>query len=162
MTEEDIKILKGISLVDVMRENGHEPYHLPKKGKATYYCPFPDHNDRMPSFKVDQTISSGADSLGWICYGCGRKGYGAIALQAALLGYDHTALTTEQMRKVMQQLVDDHGIEISGVAPTTPEQRTQAVSRRSASSTWLPGRNSTCWRWASRWSWQDARPRRTT
>ena len=127
MTEEDIKILKNISLVDVMRENGYEPYHLPKKGKATYYCPFPDHNDRTPSFKVEQTISGGADSLGWICYGCGRKGYGAIALQAALLGYDHTALTTEQMREVLQRLVDDHGIELSGVAPTVPEQHTQAI-----------------------------------
>ena len=127
MTEEDIKILKGISLVDVMRENGHEPYHLSKKGKATYYCPFPGHNDRTPSFKVEQTISGGADSLGWICYGCGRKGYGAIALQAALLGYDHTALTTEQMREVMQRLVDDHGIELSGMTPTPPEQRTQAI-----------------------------------
>lgn len=128
MTEEDIKILKGISLVDVMRENGHEPYHLPKGGgKATYYCPFPEHNDRTPSFKVEQTISGGADSLGWICYGCGRRGYGAIALQAALLGYDHTALTKKQMGEVLQRLVDDHGIEISGVAPTTPEQHTQAV-----------------------------------
>ena len=127
MTEEDIKILKNISLVDVMRENGYEPYHLPKKGKATYYCPFPEHNDRTPSFKVEQTISGGADSLGWICYGCGRKGYGAISLQAALLGYDHTALTKERMREVLQRLVDDHGIELSGVAPTTPEQRTQAI-----------------------------------
>lgn len=129
MTEEDIKILKNISLVDVMRENGHEPYHLPKGGgKATYYCPFPDHNDRTPSFKVDQSVEGGADSPGWICYGkCGRRGYGAISLQAALLGYDHTALTTEQMREVMQRLVDDHGIELSGVTPTTPEQRTQAI-----------------------------------
>ena len=129
MTEEDIKILKNISLVDVMRENGHEPYHLPKGGgKATYYCPFPDHNDRTPSFKVDQSVEGGADSPGWICYGkCGRRGYGAISLQAALLGYDHTALTTEQMREVLQQLVDDHGIELSGMTPTTPEQRTQAI-----------------------------------
>lgn len=129
MTEEDIKILKNISLVDVMRENGHEPYHLPKGGgKATYYCPFPDHNDRTPSFKVDQSVEGGADSPGWICYGkCGRRGYGAISLQAALLGYDHTALTTEQMREVMQRLVDDHGIELSGMTPTTPEQRTLAI-----------------------------------
>lgn len=127
MTEEDVKILKNISLVDVMRENGHEPYHLPKGGgKATYYCPFPDHNDRTPSFKVEQTIG-GADSLGWICYGCGRKGYGAISLQAALMGYDHTALTNKQMGEVLQRLVDDHGIKLSGVAPTAPEQHTQAV-----------------------------------
>lgn len=127
MTKEDVKILKNISLVDVMRENGHEPYHLPKSGgKATYYCPFPDHNDRTPSFKVEQTIS-GADSLGWICYGCGRKGYGAISLQAALMGYDHTALTNKQMGDVLQRLVDDHGIELSGVAPTAPEQHTQAI-----------------------------------
>lgn len=128
MTKEDVKILKNISLVDVMRENGHEPYHLPKGGgKATYYCPFPDHNDRTPSFKVEQTISGGADSPGWICYGCGRKGYGAISLQAALMGYDHTALTNKQMGEVLQRLVDDHGIELSGVAPTAPEQHTQAV-----------------------------------
>lgn len=128
MTKEDIKILKNISLVDVMRENGYEPYHLPKKGKATYYCPFPDHNDRTPSFKVDQSVDGGADSSGWICYGkCGRRGYGAISLQAALLGYDHTALTNKQMGEVLQRLVDDHGIELSGVAPTTPEQHTQAV-----------------------------------
>ena len=128
MTEEDIKILKNISLVDVLRENGHEPYHLPKGGgKATYYCPFPDHNDRTPSFKVEQTISCGADSLGWICYGCGHKGYGAISLQAALMGYDHTALTNKQMGEVLQRLVDDHGIELSGVAPTAPEQYTEAV-----------------------------------
>lgn len=128
MTKEDIKILKNISLVDVMRENGYEPYHLPKKGKATYYCPFPDHNDRTPSFKVDQSVDGGADSSGWICYGkCGRRGYGAISLQAALMGYDHTALTNKQMGEVLQRLVDDHGIEISGVAPTAPEQHTQAV-----------------------------------
>ena len=128
MTEEDVKILKNIPLVDVMRENGYEPYHLPKNGKATYYCPFPDHNDRTPSFKVEQTISGSADSPGWICYGkCGRRGYGAISLQAALLGYDHTALTNKQMGEVLQRLVDDHGIELSGVAPTAPEQHTQAV-----------------------------------
>ncbi|MBP3212705.1 MAG: hypothetical protein J6M41_09115 [Prevotella sp.] len=128
MTEEDIQILKGISLVDVLRENGHEPYHLPKKGKATYYCPFPDHSERTPSFKVDQTIEGGADSLGWMCYGkCGRRGYGAISLQAALLGYDHTALTKKQLGEVLQRLVDDHGIEISGVTPTAPEQHTKAI-----------------------------------
>ena len=128
MNEEDIKILKNIPLVDVMRENGHEPYHLPKKGKATYYCPFPDHNDRTPSFKVDQSVEGGADSPGWICYGkCGRRGYGAISLQAALLGYDPSALTKEQMREVTQRLVDDHGVEISGAAPTAPEQRTVAL-----------------------------------
>lgn len=128
MNEKDRDILNQISLVDVMRQNGYEPYHLPKKGKATYYCPFPDHNDRTPSFKVDQVISGGADSLGWICYGkCGRRGYGAISLQAALMGYDHTALSKKQMGEVLQRLVDDHGIEISGVAPTAPEQHTKAV-----------------------------------
>jgi len=128
VNEKDRDILNQISLVDVMRQNGYEPYHLPKKGKATYYCPFPDHNDRTPSFKVDQAISGGADSLGWICYGkCGRRGYGAISLQAALMGYDHTALSKKQMGEVLQRLVDDHGIEISGVAPTAPEQHTKAV-----------------------------------
>lgn len=113
-----------------MRANGYEPEHLPRKADARviYRCPFPNHPDHNPSFSVDQQEKSGTDAPGWICGGCGKKGYGAVALQAALMGYDHTALTTEQKREVVQRLVDDHGVKLEGVAPTTAEQRTTPVS----------------------------------
>lgn len=110
-----------------MRANGYEPDRLPGKGggRVKYLCPM--HSDHDPSLLIDQTIRDGADKLGWECFGCGRKGFGAISLQAALMGYDHTALTAEQLRAVCQRLVDDHHVEIAGVVPTTPEQRTEAI-----------------------------------
>ena len=111
-----------------MWQNGYEPAHLSKKAgaKVLYHCPF-HHPDTDPSFSVEQQASDGHDAPGWICGGCQKAGYGAIALQAALMGYDHTALTNEQMREVCQRLVDDHGVEIEGAAPSTGERRTTAV-----------------------------------
>lgn len=130
MSEEDKQILKNISLVEVMRQNGYEPARMPrsKDGRVKYLCPLPGHSDCDPSFVVDQTARDGADSPGWKCYGCGKHGYGAIALQAALLGYDHTALTAKQLHEVEQRLVDDHDVEIKGVAPTAPEDRTKPIA----------------------------------
>ena len=119
--------MKNISLVEVLRANMYEPDHLPRgNGRVTYRCPF-HHPDTNPSFKVDQRASDGADAPGWGCFGCGKKGFGAIALQAALMGYDHTALTGEQERKVIQRLVDDHGIEVDGATPTSPTERTKPI-----------------------------------
>ena len=131
MNEQDKQILKNISLVEVMRQNGYEPVRMPrsKDGKVTYHCPLPGHADHDPSFCVDQQARDGADSPGWACYGkCNKRGYGAIALQAALLGYDHEALTAEQTREVVQRLVDDHDVEIEGAAPTPAEERTKPVA----------------------------------
>lgn len=127
MKKPDDDILRGVSLVAVMQANGYEPERLPKSAaaKVKYLCPM--HGDHEPSLCVDQQAHDGADAPGWQCFGCGRKGYGAVSLQAALLGYDHTALTKEQMREVVQRLVDDHGLELEGVAPTSEEQRTTAV-----------------------------------
>lgn len=127
MTDANLKILNDIPLVDVMRANGYEPVWMPKgSGRVKYLCPL--HSDHDPSFYVDQVIRDGADKLGWECFGCGAKGFGAIALQAALLGYeDWGSLTGKQMQVVMQRLVDDHGIEVKGVKPTTEEERTTAV-----------------------------------
>lgn len=127
MNDESLKILRGISLVEVMRANGYEPEHMPRDGRAKYRCPLPGHADNDPSFYVDQKLRDGTDALGWECFGCGRRGYGAIALQAAIMGYDHAHLTDEQMRNVVQRLVDDHDVEIKDVVPTPPEQRTEAV-----------------------------------
>ena len=137
LSEQDIQRLKSILLVDVMRANGYEPVRLPKgDGRVKFLCPF--HHETDGSFVVDQHPYGDAMDAGWKCYGgggsCGKQGYGAIALQAALMGYDHTVtLTDKQMKAVVQRLVDDHGIEIKGVAPTTDEQRTETVSPQECS-----------------------------
>lgn len=126
MTEESLQILRNISLVEVMRANGYEPSRVPKSGgRATFVCPL--HSDHDPSFTVDQRVGEGYDAPGWKCFGCGKEGVGAVALQAVLMGFDHTALTTEQMRQVCQRLIDDHDVKIKGMAPTTDEQRTTAI-----------------------------------
>lgn len=38
----------------------------PEKEYVMYCCPFPDHEDNSPSFRVHKT--------GYLCYGCQRKG----------------------------------------------------------------------------------------
>lgn len=130
MTNESLQILRNISLVEVMRANGYEPVRMPKgDGLVKYLCPF--HEEKDASFCVDQKAKAGADAPGWGCFGCGKKGYGAIALQAALMGLDYTALTGEQLRNVCQRLVDDHGIAIKDVKPTDAAERTQAIAPQS-------------------------------
>ena len=127
LKEQLFTILNSLPLVEVMRANGYEPVRVPRgNGQVTYLCPL--HADHDPSFRVDQAVREGADKPGWKCYGCGRQGYGAIALQAALMGFDPTAPTKEQMRLVVQRLVDDHDVEVEGAVPTTPEQRTTAIA----------------------------------
>ena len=109
-----------------MRQNGYEPARPAKEGRVAYLCPM--HDDHDPSLMIDQRIHDGADKLGWQCFGrCNKRGYGAISLQAFLMGFDHTALTAEQLRTVEQRLVDDHDVEIEGAAPTGPEERTKAI-----------------------------------
>lgn len=128
MSDKDYSLLKNLSLVEVMRANGYEPERLPKSAtsRVKYLCPL--HSDHSPSFCVDQQAHDGADAPGWQCFGCGKKGYGAIALQAALMGYDHEALTDKQRHEVIQRLVDDHGVEVKGMAPTSAEQWTTPIA----------------------------------
>lgn len=112
--------------MEVMRVNGYEPVRLPKgEGRVWYLCPF--HDDRDASFAVEQHAKDGADAPGWGCFGCGRKGYGAVALQAALMGYDYASLSAQQLSEVCQRLVDDHGIELPDVKLSDPMRFTEAI-----------------------------------
>ncbi len=129
ISEQDLQKLKAISLVDVMRANGYEPSRIPKDGRVKYLCPF--HSETDASFCIDQHPHGDADDAGWKCYGrCGKQGYGAIALQAALMGFDHTALgdNPKQYKAVLQRLVDDHSVKIEGVVPTTDAERTETIN----------------------------------
>lgn len=129
MTDEDLKILRNISLVEVMRANGYEPERIPKgSGRVRYLCPF--HSDHDPSFRVEQKATDGHDAPGWGCFACNKKGFGAIALQAALMGYDHANLSAEQERKVIQRLIDEHDVDIKGAA-TDPEERVKTIAPQS-------------------------------
>ena len=134
ISDQDKQRLKSIPLIDVMRANAHEPVRIPKgDGRVKYICPF--HPETEGSFVVDQHPYGDATDSGWKCYGqCGIHGYGAIALQAALMGYKNfDKLNEKQMKAVVQRLIDDHGVEIKGFAATTDEQRTEAVSPQECS-----------------------------
>ena len=66
------------STVDVLAGRG---FQLKGSGvNRTMRCPFPDHNDRSPSFSVNRETGA------WLCFGCGRKGGDAIALVRQLDG----------------------------------------------------------------------------
>jgi DNA primase len=86
--------LGSIGLVDAKAETEHlnkTPitrvgellgYKLPHRGAA--HCPFPDHEDKNPSFYVHPS------GIWWKCFGCGRKG-GSIDLVKEALGVDFLA-----------------------------------------------------------------------
>ena len=84
-----------------------------------YACPF--HGDKDPSFKVDthapNSKGSGVSSLpGFNCFGCGTGGYGALMLQAALMGKE----LGKDFRTVAEELakagMDGEGLDISNPA----------------------------------------------
>lgn len=72
----DLDRLRRIPLHQVGRALG---LVLPKSGTAR--CPFPDHEDRNPSFYLD------ARENRWCCFGCGRRG-SVLDLVMAARGLD--------------------------------------------------------------------------
>ena len=56
-------ILDRIRLADVLRRLGITPPANPRK---LIKCPFSDHRDMTPSFRVFER--------GFVCFGCGRRG----------------------------------------------------------------------------------------
>lgn len=88
LSQDIIDRLNSIPLTKVMESAGYSIARLTRK-EAFYLCPF--HGETEPSFKVDLRSSRDADGsgtalAGFYCYGCGKKGYGAIMLQAELMG----------------------------------------------------------------------------
>lgn len=50
----------------------HDLLGVPKgRKRIQIQCPFPDHDDRSPSFSL-------FDDNGYKCYGCGKSGHGAV------------------------------------------------------------------------------------
>lgn len=86
--QEMVDKLNRIPLVRVMEHNGYVASYRTENA-IFYTCPF--HGDKDPSFKIDihspREKTHGASSLpGFNCFGCGIGGYGALMLQAALMG----------------------------------------------------------------------------
>lgn len=113
--EQDIKTLNDLPLVDVLAANGLRPHSVNKeRTRARYVCPW--HNDSDPSLVVDMVRRGDNQDLGFKCFGCGKAGYGAIALQAAIMNmpYEYGALKGEAAMKVMQELAEVMGVDVGG------------------------------------------------
>lgn len=67
---------------------GEPVREYPEKEYVMYHCPFPDHDDRKPSFRVHR--------CGYYCYGCQRKG----SCWQFLRGY--YGLNNDGVRKYLQ------------------------------------------------------------
>jgi len=69
---------RQVLTVDVLEAQNHFVSGFGSWRSTT--CPFPDHEDTTPSFRVR------VDTGGWRCFGCHRKGKDAIALVMQLRG----------------------------------------------------------------------------
>ncbi len=104
MTDNNLRILNAIPLVDVMRGWGYVPSHESKTGTfATYLCPW--HDDHHPSLVVDKQLRDGATDLGFKCMACGQTGYGAIQLAARLMGMPAGQVPKEDLSMVLNELM---------------------------------------------------------
>lgn len=105
-------LLNAIPLTKVMEENGHTIAYRTAK-EAYYRCPF--HNEETASFKVDLHPTGGhaADGsllAGYHCFGCDKGGWGALMLQAALMGVS----LKEHFREVADKLAKMANLVIEG------------------------------------------------
>lgn len=69
---------------------------------ASYICPW--HDDHRPSLVVDKAVRQGASDLGFRCFACGEKGYGAVRLAARLMGLPEGQLQPEELAAVTSEL----------------------------------------------------------
>jgi CHC2-type zinc finger protein len=73
-----VDVARHVSTVEVLESRGHFVSRFGSWRSTT--CPFPDHEDATPSFRVNVEMG------GWRCFGCHRKGKDAIAFVMQLRG----------------------------------------------------------------------------
>lgn len=72
-------ILKTHKITDYLDKQGHKPIKSLSRGRLTYLCPFPDHNELKPSFYV----WTQSEFENFCCFGCGRN-YSIIHLVSGM------------------------------------------------------------------------------
>ena len=103
MNENNLRILDGIPLTEVMAGWGHTARYLNAKGTVAYYlCPF--HDDHDPSLRVERDVRDGATAAMFKCYACGATGYGAIQLAARLMGKPEGKVAGDELSEVLAEL----------------------------------------------------------
>lgn len=113
-----MNMLNALPLEDVMLHNGYTP-RVKTQRHLYYICPF--HADTNPSFQVDRFPQAakgragvGNRYAGFYCYACGEqngtKGYGAMMLQAKLMGVS----LQEKYWDVAMRLAKDFNLTIGG------------------------------------------------
>jgi len=70
---------RELNLLTIRSVGSHFGLNLPDRG--TVRCPFPDHQDKTPSFEIKPSGNR------WICYGCNRRG-GTIDFVKVYRGID--------------------------------------------------------------------------
>lgn len=109
---DELKILDGISLDDVMRAWGHVST---EQGSASsrYRCPW-HHPDTDPSFTVEKGVRESATACMFKCYGCEHVGYGAVQLAAQLMGMPIGKVPDEDLPLVLNELKKRCHVELDG------------------------------------------------
>ena len=111
MSDDNLKILNAIPLVEVMRGWGYVPKRETRNGStASYLCPW--HDDHHPSLVVDKQLRDGASDLGFKCFACGQEGYGAIQLAARLMGLPAGKVPAEDLPEVLNELMTRCDVEL--------------------------------------------------
>lgn len=118
LSETEMNVLNALPLEDVMLHNGYTP-SVKTTRHFFYKCPF--HAENNPSFQVDRypQYAKGGGGVsnayaGFYCYACGEshgsKGYGAMMLQAKLMGVE----LKEKYGEVAARLAKDFNLVIGG------------------------------------------------
>ena len=79
VTPHTVEQARSVSTVAWLTARSPRRFYGQGRNRSTR-CPFPDHDDRTPSFSV--SVETGA----WCCFGCGRKGGDVIDLVRQLTG----------------------------------------------------------------------------
>ena len=62
-------VLRNNSIIEFLSKRGHEPIKSVGNGRYKYFCPFPDHTEKDPSF----IVFTNAEYDNFYCFGCNRS-----------------------------------------------------------------------------------------